>query len=543
VTVIDGSALNAYPGLQTVTISGATPISAAYGRTDNVEAWVGDATYTRITYDADSASLVSEVETGTETAVPAIAGSDMWLKEFSGEDSLRLSINVPEDVSLIVISDGTAAAPSDVSITWPLDNSTPFAGPLLIAGGALLLLGLALLIWALIHMRTSRGPRRKQIKQPKMPKLPRQPRYKPRKPSAVAAPKGRRATRRFVAVVPAFVIGSLVLSGCSTGALSDFVGTGAAATPTVVATPAVESEVQEPAITRAQVEKVIADAAAVAAKADTDLDAALIATRLDGPALELRLANYKIRKENSKLPAADPIPAGTVEVVVPQQSNDFPRVVFAVVRAEATVAPVALMLVQADARSNYKISYAITLEPDVVLPEMASAEVGAARLSPDFKLLQFPPASLSTAYGDILMTDTESKYYATFDPTGDTLRTEVGLAAKKAAKKKLPDTAKLTYTNAPGAGDVIPFATVDSGAIVAVQLDETETVRPVEDGAEVSVKGAVKALSGESKSTKGLVATYSDQLLFYIPSANEPSQVVLLGFTTGLVSAKEYKKK
>jgi hypothetical protein len=44
-------------------------------------------------------------------------------------------------------------------------------------------------------------------------------------------------------------------------------------------------------------------------------------------------------------------------------------------------------------------------------------------------------------------------------------------------------------------------------------------------------------------SSKGLVATYGDQLLFYVPSATDKSKkIVLLGFSQGLIAAKEFKK-
>ena len=40
-------------------------------------------------------------------------------------------------------------------------------------------------------------------------------------------------------------------------------------------------------------------------------------------------------------------------------------------------------------------------------------------------------------------------------------------------------------------------------------------------------------------STKGVVATYGDQLLFYVPPAGSDSKIVLLGYTQGLVKAGE----
>ena len=101
VTVIDGSALNAYEGRQTLAISGgvvappetaadaeADPeadadaedgeeqiaqtdrVVAAYGRTGDVLAWVGDARYTLVTFDEELGELVAQPVSGSEESVP-----------------------------------------------------------------------------------------------------------------------------------------------------------------------------------------------------------------------------------------------------------------------------------------------------------------------------------------------------------------------------------------------------------------------------------------------------------------------------------------
>ena len=50
------------------------------------------------------------------------------------------------------------------------------------------------------------------------------------------------------------------------------------------------------------------------------------------------------------------------------------------------------------------------------------------------------------------------------------------------------------------------------------------------------LKGKSAIVTG---STKGTVAVYSDQLLFYVPSSTSKQKISLLGFATGLTSAKE----
>ena len=96
------------------------------------------------------------------------------------------------------------------------------------------------------------------------------------------------------------------------------------------------------------------------------------------------------------------------------------------------------------------------------------------------------------------------------------------------------------FSHAPGEDPVVSFGTNDAGQIVALELADTETVRPVEAGAAVNPNGAVKALSGKAQTTRGITATYGIQLLFYVPQAGaEGQKITLLGYTQALVSATE----
>jgi len=539
VVVIDGSALNAYPHTQTVELGASASAFAAYGRTSDVLAWVGNANYTHVTFNAKTGKLVSRLHSGSTNSVPDPSGSDLWLGQYSGAEANNFTVKIPSNMSIIAVSDGTSPAPSKVTLTWPVDNDVPWSGPVTIAGAILLVIGLVLLLWAFTHLRRSRGPRRTQSR---MPKLPKQPRYKPtRKSIGRAAPpstKGRRSITRFVATAPMIAAATIVLVGCTATPAPTI------PSPTPAATTAALTKAQETAVTPTQLQEIMQRISSTVTTADSTSGATLLATRMEGPALQERLANYRIRKQDSKIAPSVAIPATTIGLTLPQASDTWPRTVFTVVqnKANATAAPVALMLVQADPRANYKVDYAVALQPGVVLPEVAPAKIGAVRMSPDVKLLQIQPSALALAYGDVLLRDTASPSNALFDAAGDTFRTQVGAASKRKQQKALPTTAKLTFANANGAGQVIALATVNSGAIVSVDLNEIETVRPVKKGAAVSSKGAIKALSGKATSTKGIVATYGDQLLFYVPPSGKSGKIVLLGYSQGLIQAAEYKK-
>ncbi len=536
VVVIDGAALNSYKQTQKVKLSGSTTTFAAYGRTSDVLAWVGDATYNEVTLNTKTGQLQSQLHSGKTSTVPNPAGSDLWLQQFVFGQANNFSIKIPEDMSVIAVSNGTMPAPSDISVTWPLDNSTPWVVPLILTGAVALVVTLIMLLIAFYHQRRTSGPRRSP---PRMPKLPRQPRLRQQR-KEIASSKGRRSIRSFAALVPTVGVSLLLLSGCSVAPPPTV------ATPTSTPSAALSAASKTPAVTTVQLQQIMKSISAIVKISDVKFDDQLVKTRMAGPALADRLANYTIRQANPSLPASIAIPAGEVQVNLPQASNTWPRTVFTVLltKAEATKTTkasttyTALMLIQDNPRANYKINYAMTLEPNIKFA-VAPAKVGTARLNPDTGLFKLQPAAVALAYGDILDKDTAAQSYNLFESKGDTFRTQVGVASKKAAIAALPATASLSYTNSNGSGQVIVLATTDSGAIVAVDLNETETVKPVQAGAAVSAPGAIQALSGKATSTTGLVATYGDQLLFYVPAASKSSKIILLGYGQGLISAKE----
>ncbi len=557
--VIDGESLTAHDGRQTVSIDGEGTVFAAYGRTADVDAWIGDATVNRISVDTETedgtSDFVIDHQTGTETQVPNPLGSDLWLADFQADNTLTFTVNVPSDVSIIIASDGVAPAPADISVTWPVDNSAPLSGPLIVGGSLLLLAGLGLLLWAIIHLRRSRGPRRSQPKQPKSPKMPKPPRQRAFKQSATAQTptnaRGRRSRRPMIAVVPV-IAGALVLSGCSADSWPEFLGgSGAEPTPTATAEAPAE-ELPATAVTVAQAKNIVAQVGTVTSEADASANADLAATRLDGPALELRKANYAARAADGAIAALSAIPGEPVTLTLPQQTGDaWPRTVLTVVQPpapepptdpaatpEPAPAPVALVLVQPDPRSQYKVHYAIPLLTEAELP-VAPASVGAAPLPEDSKLLSLTPAEVGPAYADVLQNGEASASFPLFDTANDKLLAQLGKAYKDERVAAL-QTASLTFAQAPGGGQTVALATNDTGALVAVNLNEIETITPTEAGAAVNAEGQVKALSGVSQSTKGLTATYGMQLLFYVPPVSESDQkIVLLGYAQGLIGASE----
>ncbi len=529
-TVIDGDVLNSHPGTQLVSVTGTgtDPVFMAYGRTDDVQAWVGEASSSTIGYDAETVELTADTTTGTEEESPSPAGSDLWIQEFAGEGSLVRKVNVPSDVSLLIASDGTAAAPAEISVTWPLDNSTPWSSPLIIAGIGALLVGLIVLIWALVHARRRHGPRRKTPKMPKPPK-PQQLKPAPKRAALTASVPETRGRRRAFVALPLLLVGTVALSACTAegSALPS-------ATPS--ATDAAVAEVEPPVVTERQFDRIVSQIGESVTAADEARNAKAASRRLAGPALELRTANYAAIGADAAVTPVGAFPVGEVDLILPQRLHEWPRVVFAILSGSESD-KFAGMFVQESPRTQYKVHYLMRLTQSV--PEVAPTDLGASRLAPDNKLLAYTPEQLAAEYGDILINGDESPYVDHFDAENDLLREKFGAAYKTQRRADLQNAA-VEFASKAGEEEPYAFATNDTGAIVAVDLREIETVKPAEAGAAVNPTGAVKALSQKQTTTKGITAEYGMQVLFYVPALTaEDQRVKVLGFTQGLVAAAE----
>ncbi|HRN28227.1 MAG TPA: hypothetical protein PK781_03695 [Terrimesophilobacter sp.] len=562
ITFIDGAVLNSLEGRQKVDVMGDGEVFAAYGRTMDVMAWIGDATYNSVSFDPESRQLSTSRVSGLETFVPNPRGADVWLDEYSRADQLSFVVNVPTDVSLVLLTDGINPAPALFSISWPLDNRTPWSGPLIVGGVLLLLMGIGLYVWALAHFNRARGPRRKPPKLPKAPKRPKVKASKVMKPISLPNSKGRRAAGKSASMVSALVVASVVLTGCASGA--ELFSAGSA--PSASAVPASEAPSIPPAVTESQMKRILSKVAVTANNADASLDAELAAERFAGPALELRAANYALIRADSSAVRLPSIPSTEIKVLLPQRTESWPRTVFTVVQevplqtavpsaspseaesgdaegeeaSEPSVAaPLALILVQETPRDNFKVTYAVSLAAGVALPELAAPATGSARLQPNVRVLKMAPDQVASSYGDILAVGEASEFWKSFDMESDPLYPSIGPAAKAAIRDALPSVASISFANAPA--DVAPIAisTTDAGALVAVYLKESEVVEPVERGASINPKGMVKSLSGVSSTHTGVAAEYGDQLLFYVPPAGSDGKIVLVGFATHLLSARE----
>ena len=550
-TLIDGSVLGSLPGAQALRVVGDGDVFVSYGRSSDMQAWLADVPYTAVTVGDDSGVQTELVAPSTTapaaeaTAARTPVGSDLWLDEYQQTGELTTTLQLPADMSVLVASDGTAPAPSDITITWPIDNSTPWAGPLIAGGAVALFAGIVLYLLGIRHVRRSRRPRRKGLPLPVTEPI--------SITDADAAEKGvisssRRGPgalgpgRRALIAVPALGVSAALFAGCSADAWPQFA---ASETPSPTPTVIVPEGQFPPAVTENQAERIVSRIATTVAQADSALDAAAAETRLTGPALAERKTNYTLRAALPDRPALPAIPAEPVQIILPQTTGTWPRTVMTVVESGDAAAPATsiMMMTQDDPWSEYKVSYIGNLEASTNLPELAAPYVGATQVPPDSSFLVMPPEDVAAAYADLINNGQNSASWGEFDTANDLL-----LPAIEDNKRKRTDelnqtgqgTAEISFSASAGPATPIALATLDTGAIVAVNVYESDTAKPTNADAVIKLDNnpAVKALTGVDQSATGFTTTYTDQIFFYVPSQGSDDKIRLLGYRSSLLEAK-----
>ncbi|WP_156759592.1 glycosyl transferase [Microbacterium karelineae] len=579
-TVIDAEVLRAHPGQQELRITGTDEeIFASYGRTADMQAWLSDTTYNHAVLREDPAEGESPVETTLVEPTNEYADTgervwwnprdaDVWVQQMTADDELVESFSLPDGMSLLIATDGTEPAPSDISVTWQTTVTTPWAGPLIALGCLALLIGLIFWIAGFVHLRRRRGPRRKGSKaaRGRAGSTGRKELAAPAKTDAGEeqaaadeageAPKGddqedaakstsaatRRGARRTLLVIPAVAIGGAMLAGCSPSAWPDF-----APSPTPTPEPTEAPDTETPALTDAQAQRIVSGMAQVMSDADENNDAEMAEKRLTGAALEMRSTAYDIRKDVEDYAIPTALPDGEVSVLLPQANDGWPRTALMVVSPEDggddAGTPTVLMATQSSPWETYKVSYMGSIAASTELPELAPAWLGAALVPPDSSFLQIAPDELAEAYADIVGGGEDSEFAELFD-----LETDPFLTALDEKRKTTRDTfnetaegtAEITFDQRAGDTDAVALATFDSGAIVSVSMGDSETLEPTDEDGVIKIPDApeIQHFVGEDETTTGLTTSYESQLFFYVPAKASDEPIRVLGFSYGLAGSE-----
>ena len=522
--VIPNDTLKKFPGDITVVASGQKEIFYADARERDIQDWIGTSNFVRLNVAQDNSADITTITAGGENQNPE--GSDMWRTAIKVKNSLNTQVAMAEDTAILLASDGYKHAPSAVSLIWQVKTLIDWPLVLIFGGLALLILGLILNFWALRKLRKLRGPRRR------IPKAPSGPKYRKRIRSDIPV-RGRRRIGRKIAVIPTALITFGLLAGCTNSAEAK-PETDSGLTPAVTVV-----------VNDAQLQRIVREVATTVKTADGARDEPLLLTRVAGPALELRKIQYFLQTKNKKIPKLPEIVANPVTIALPMQLPAAelgwqPRTLMVVTKSESTTrAPQLLVLQQESPRENYKLWYLIDLLPNAEFPNVAAEEIGALSVSSDNEYLATKLKSIPFQYGDTLNKGTASKYFNLFDLASDKFYAAISQdQADKIAKQKNAKTS-IRFQHSLGNPNIIGMLTLESGGLIALQMNDSEIIRPKIRGQAVSVTTLEgKILLNAPGSSTGIRTVYGNMMLFYVPVSGSEEKIRLVGASQGILSVK-----
>jgi hypothetical protein len=517
-TVIDQKLRTLHGGTVKIDIQGDGNFMLATGRPDDVSAWVGKAAHNTITgVSADEKSLTVEHADG-EGTVPNPAGSDLWVSNENASGELEYTWTPPADGdwSLLLASDGTKPAPASVSMTFPNDTSTPWAVPLMVLGGLLIVGGVVL---ALLSARKKDGEGDGGSS------------YARRARARNGAPQGQAPSSSSKATMVAAGVAAVVLAGTGTAAQ--------AATPSPAPSgsassqPAKESAAA-PVLLDAQFRRILEQVSSATDAADAAKDAAKLADRVAGPEAEIRTQNYKIRSQVGSYEPRMPVRSTKLLTTVVTSGRDWPRSVLAVTQGEGNVVPQILTLVQQSPRENYKLMETTPLQPGTTFPNISRGGTETLAAADKTGLLYSGEEAMSgladrltsadSPFKDKLVEGESSPYIA------DTL-------SYQAEVVKAGENGNFSFTHKVVPESTVVFRTSDGGALVLGRINFGFEGTPKAAGDKLTIGDDAAALAGGKETTTGMVLSFAESMAVYVPPAGSTDPMKLIAATRGLVGA------
>ncbi|WP_426996222.1 hypothetical protein [Pseudarthrobacter sp. N5] len=526
-TVFDQELRTVHGGTVKINIKGEGKFLLAAGRPDDVSAWVGKTAHNSVTgISADKKSLQVEHSDG-EAAAPSPAGSDLWVSTENASGELNYSWTPPAggDWSLLLASDGTKPAPSSISMTFPNDTATPWAVPLMVIGGLLMLAGIALLVLK-YGTRTGNNDGGNGSLFAK----------RARAKAKAKATSSARLSMIVAAATAALMAGTGAAAQATTSpAPTPSTGASSTASPSGSASAAPDAAAESPVLLDAQFRRILEQVSGATDAGDAAKDAGKLAPRVAGTELEIRTQNYKVRSQVGSYEARMPVRSTKLLTTVVTSKRDWPRSVLAVTQGDGNVVPQLLTLVQTSPRENYKLVGTTPLQPGATFPSigrdgtetLAAKDKSGLLYSGEEAMAGLADrlAKADSAFKDKLVEGGSSPYIA------DTLSLQDDLVAKG-------PNYNFGFTHKVVPESTVVFRTSDGGALVLGRITFAIDSTPKAEGDKLTISDeASAALAGGKETTKGAVQTFAESMAVYIPPAGSKDPMKLVAGTRGLVGA------
>lgn len=529
-TVIDHKLRTVEGGTVTIKVKGEGSFLLAAGRPDDVDAWVGKTAHNTVTGVSDDKKALQVERTDGEATAPTPAGSDLWVSTETASSELEYTWSAPADGdwSLLLASDGTKPAPSSISMTFPNDTSTPWAVPLMVLGGLLMIAGAALLV--LKPKGGTPGPGGSIVSLGSQFAK----RARAKAAARASAKAGTGSGTRLSILVAALT--AVVLAGTGVAAQASQTPQPAATGSSSSAAPAGSAAAGDsPVLLDAQFRRILEQVASATDAGDAAKDAKKLTARVAGTELEVRTQNYKIRSRVASYDARMPVRSTKLLTTVVTSKRAWPRSVMAVTQGEGNVVPQLLTLVQNSPRENYKLVGTTPLQPGTTFPSIERN--GTETLAKDDKsgLLYSGEEALAgladrltkanSTFKDKLVEGESSPYIAdTLSYQSDVVKEGVN--------------GKFAFSHKVVPGTTVVFRTADGGALVLGRLTFNFDGTPKSEGDKLSIGSDAAVLAGGKETTSGMVLNFAESMAVYVPPTGSKDPMKLVAATRGLVGAK-----
>jgi hypothetical protein len=496
--VVEPGVLNLYQTPATLTVTGEGELSISQASKENIDAWVGETAHTSITGLADESTLAVE-KTDGEPQAPDPAGGDLFEGQVTGQGEAALEWDSEATRSTFLIaSDGQAPAASTVEISWPNSAGTPWAVPLMVIGGILVVLG-GLLGYR--DFRRSRDDRQRR-----------------------AARQARR--RKLAETGAAFAIVPVVaLAGC-----------GGPDLPT--AQPSDPPESAPPVVSESQLERIVEEISTAVAAADEETDAKGLEARAAGPFLSQRQGAYEVKQADDEHTLPPAVAAESLQLNFVSATDQWPRVTTAVTSDSEAGQTQLLVLSQQDPRADYKLWAQTVLMPGAEIPEVPDARQGAPLLAPDQEGLLKTPQDAVKQYADVLQHGADSRFADSF--TDDPFRKRTAEAQQRQRDALAEGNAEVEFAYSAEGNELVAQQTADGGAVVTGLINVTTTISPESvDGRTGTLKipRPQSRVVDKSETSQKLVTRNQQVVSFTVPPGSE-GQVALIGATDVITGAE-----
>ena len=511
-----------------ITITSDGKFTASLVRSADAQAWVGKAAHTSISgINAETMEFDVSSKTG-EATVPNPAKADIVQSTENADKTMSYRWTNPDAGSwtLLLAADGKAAAPTQITASWPGDTATPFSMPLIISGALLLIIGIALAAVRTAPRGGSTGGGRRSVDTAAatatgslptaaagVTETPIKPKNEPGSPNTVAK-----------MVAAASVLSLAILPAGPAMAASATPSESASSSVSAAATPSEEAPEVYPVVLQDQLERILGEVSTSVAKADKSKKAADLDDRTTAALKTLRTQNYKLRNDGVKIDGPSAIDTTVIRsAAVPTDDGaHFPRSIMVVTAKDsaASTIPSVITLTQKSARDNYQVAFATQMLPGSTFPGIGVGDPSVKSLKDDDKDLKMTPKTALTRLAEF-MDDEKSKYADNFAENAFlTLNTKDQNALVSGNKD-----GKISFKRTVNNNDTVVISTPDGGALVSGNFTSVTTAKPKEDGGTIGLDAVTSKIVDAKDTKKGIEITYGEPMLVYIPAADSKDKV------------------